>query len=65
MGGGGVEGGSGGGVGLRGAWATIFDISHQSLPGFTPFAMQWPHHYLATAVLYFYIEVQRTDFVKS
>ena len=37
-------------------WATIFDISHQSLPGFTPFAMQWPHHYLATAVFNFYIE---------
>ena len=41
---------------LLSTWATIFDISHQSLPGFTPFAMQWPHHYLATAVFNFYIE---------
>ena len=38
------------------SWATIFDISHQSLPRFTPFAMQWQHHYLATAVFNFYIE---------
>ena len=38
------------------SWATIFDISHQSLPGFTPFAMQWPHHYLTTAVFNLYKE---------
>ena len=39
------------------ASATIIDISHQSLPGFTPLSVTWPHHYLATAVLFFYMEV--------
>ena len=46
------------------AWATIFDISHQSIPGFKPLAMQRPHHYLPTVVLYFYMKVEQTDFVE-
>ena len=38
-------------------FATISDISLQTLPGFLPLSVKRPRHYLATAVLIFNMEV--------
>ena len=38
-------------------FATISDISLQTLPGFLPLSVKRPRHYLASAVLIFNMEV--------
>ena len=37
------------------SWATISYISLQTVPGFPPLSVKRPRHYLAAAVLFFFI----------